>query len=254
MSSWFLLIIVTMALGFGTQAYINSSYRKYASVPNESGLTGAQIARRMLDDNGLQHVQVRPVAGSLSDHYDPRTQVVSLSEGVYDQASVSAMAIACHECGHAVQHARGYAAMKVRSALVPIANFGSSVWLILLLIGIFLNMMQLFWLGIIFYAFAVLFQIVTLPVEFNASRRALAYITGSSSGAVTASTQALAIPGDATADGAVRFSGRRRSPTWPRLSRAFCSSCTSSAWYVETSGVRFHVTPDAYHDCTDVRA
>ncbi len=181
---------------------INSSYRKYASVPNESGLTGAQIARRMLDDNGLQHVQVRPVAGSLSDHYDPRTQVVSLSEGVYDQASVSAMAIACHECGHAVQHARGYVAMKVRSALVPIANFGSSVWLILLLIGIFLNMMQLFWLGIIFYAFAVLFQIVTLPVEFNASRRALAYITGSSSGAVTASTQALAIPGDATADGA----------------------------------------------------
>lgn len=112
MSSWFLLIIVTMVLGFGTQAYINSSYRKYASVPNESGLTGAQIARRMLDDNGLQHVQVRPVAGSLSDHYDPRTQVVSLSEGVYDQASVSAMAIACHECGHAVQHARGYAAME----------------------------------------------------------------------------------------------------------------------------------------------
>ena len=202
MSSWFLLIIVTMVLGFGTQAYINSSYRKYASVPNESGLTGAQIARRMLDDNGLQDVQVRLVAGSLSDHYDPRTRVVSLSEGVYDQASVSAMAIACHECGHAVQHARGYAAMKVRSALVPIANFGSSVWLILLLIGIFLNMMQLFWLGIIFYAFAVLFQIVTLPVEFNASRRALSSITGSSSGAVTASTQALAIPGDATADGA----------------------------------------------------
>ena len=91
--------------------------------------------------------------------------------------------------GHAVQHARGYAAMKVRSALVPIANFGSSVWLILLLIGIFLNMMQLFWLGIIFYAFAVLFQIVTLPVEFDASRRALAYVTGSSSGAVTASTR-----------------------------------------------------------------
>ena len=175
MSSWFLLIVVTMVIGFGTQAYINSSYRKYASVPNESGLTGAQIARRMLDD--------------------------SLAEGVYDQAAVSAMAIACHECGHAVQHARGYAAMKVRSALVPIANFGSSVWLILLLSGIFLNMMQLFWLGIIFYAFAVLFQIVTLPVEFNASRRALAYITGTSSGAVTASTQALAIPGDATAVG-----------------------------------------------------
>ena len=200
--SYLALILITMVLGFGTQAYINSSYRKYASVPNESGLTGAQIARRMLDDNGLQHVEVRAVAGSLSDHYDPRTKVVSLSEGVYDQASVSAMAIACHECGHAVQHARGYAAMKVRSALVPVANFGSSTWLILLLVGIFLNMMQLVWLGIIFYAFAVLFQIVTLPVEFNASRRALAYITGSSSGAVTASTHALAVPGDFTADGA----------------------------------------------------
>ena len=137
--SYLALILITMALGFGTQAYINSSYRKYASVPNESGLTGAQIARRMLDDNGLQHVEVRAVAGSLSDHYDPRTKVVSLSEGVYDQASVSAMAIACHECGHAVQHARGYAAMKVRSALVPVANFGSSTWLILLLVGIFLN-------------------------------------------------------------------------------------------------------------------
>ena len=200
--SYLALILITMVLGFGTQAYINSSYRKYASVPNESGLTGAQIARRMLDDNGLQHVEVRAVAGSLSDHYDPRTKVVSLSEGVYDQASVSAMAIACHECGHAVQHARGYAAMKVRSALVPVANFGSSTWLILLLVGIFLNMMQLVWLGIIFYAFAVLFQIVRLPVEFYASRRALAYITGSSSGAVTASTHALAVPGDFTADGA----------------------------------------------------
>lgn len=202
MSSYWLLIIVTMVIGFATQGYINSTYRKYASVPNDSGLTGAQIARRMLDDNGLQDVQVRMVAGSLSDHYDPRTRVLSLSEGVYDQASVSAMAVACHECGHAVQHERGYVAMKLRSALVPIANFGSSAWLVLLLVGIFLNIMQLVWLAIIFYAFAVLFQIVTLPVEFNASRRALAYITGTSSGAVNASSMALAVPGDGSAAGA----------------------------------------------------
>lgn len=199
---YLVLILITMALGFGTQAYINSSYKKYAQVRNESGLTGAQIARLMLDDNGLQDVRIQPVAGSLSDHYDPRTRVVSLSEGVYDAASVSAMAIACHECGHAIQHEQGYAAMKVRAALVPVANLGSSAWLILLIMGIFLNMMSLVWAGIILYAFAVLFHIVTLPVEFNASRRALAFITGRSSAAVTAPAQALAILGDATALGA----------------------------------------------------
>lgn len=200
--SYLTLIIITMVLGFGTQAYINSAYKKYSRVPDDSGLTGAQVARRMLDDNGLHDVRVQAVAGSLSDHYDPRTRVVSLSEGVYSQASVSAMAVACHECGHAVQHAQGYAAMKLRTALVPLANIGSSAWLILLMIGIFLNLMQLVWVGIILYAFAVLFHIVTLPVEFNASRRALAYITGSSSGAVAPSSVALAIPGDATARGA----------------------------------------------------
>lgn len=200
--SYLALIIVTMVIGFATQAYINSSYRRYSGVPNESGMTGAQVARRMLDDNGLHDVDVQMVAGSLSDHYDPRTRVVSLSEGVYSQASVSAMAVACHECGHAVQHEKGYVPMKVRSALVPVANFGSSAWLILLLIGIFLNIMSFVWIGIVLYAFAVLFQVVTLPVEFNASKRALAYITGQSSPAVNASAMALAIPGDATAQGA----------------------------------------------------
>lgn len=200
--SYWTLIIITLVLGFATQAYINHAYKKFASVPNESGMTGAQIARRMLDDNGLSNVSVQAVAGSLSDHYDPRTQVVSLSEGVYGQASVSAMAVACHECGHAIQHAQGYAAMKLRTALVPVANFGSSAWLVLLLVGIFLNIIQLAWAGIILYAFAVLFHIVTLPVEFNASRRALAYITGSSSAAVHASAMALAVPGDITARGA----------------------------------------------------
>lgn len=200
--SYWTLIIVTLVLGFATQGYINASYKKYSRVLNDSGLTGAQIARLMLDDNGLQDVRIQAVAGSLSDHYDPRTRVVSLSEGVYDQATVSAMAIACHECGHAIQHEQGYAAMKLRSALVPVANLGSSAWLILLMAGIFLNLMQLIWAAIILYAFAVLFHIVTLPVEFNASRRALAFITGRSSAAVTAPSQALAIPGDATAAGA----------------------------------------------------
>lgn len=169
------LIIVTVILGFGTQWYINHSYKKYSAVDSHTGLTGAQVARRMLDDNGLQHVQVQCVGGTLTDHYDPSTQVVRLSEGIYSSTSVSAAAVACHECGHAVQHAQGYAPMRVRSALVPLANFGSSAWLVLLMIGIFFQLTNLILLACVVYGFAVLFQVVTLPVEFNASRRGLAY-------------------------------------------------------------------------------
>ena len=170
------LMIISLVLGFATQAYINSSYRKYSKYSNGTGLTGAQIARRMLDDNGMQDVPVQRVAGSLSDHFDPRGPVVRLSEGVYDSSSISAMAIACHECGHAVQYARGYAPMKFRTALVPIANFGSSVWFWLLMFGLMLNITGLTWAGIILFAFAVLFHLVTLPVEFNASSRAMTYM------------------------------------------------------------------------------
>ena len=203
MGYWF-LIIVTMVLGFAAQAYINSSYKKYSRVRNGTGLTGAQIARRMLDENGLYDVQVQAVGGTLSDHYDPRTRVVRLSEGVYGEATVSAMAVACHECGHAVQHARGYVPMNVRSALVPLANFGSSAWLILLIAGFILNFTGLIWAGIILYAFAVLFHVVTLPVEFNASRRGLAYIKGEADSRVVNASMALAVPGDDASAGARR--------------------------------------------------
>lgn len=179
--SYLLIFVVTMIMGFATQAYINSSYRKFSVVDSQTGKTGAQIARRMLDDNGLHDVDVVCVAGTLTDHYDPRTRVVRLSEGIYGSTSVSALAVACHECGHAVQHARGYVPMSIRSALVPVANFGSSTWLLLLIAGMFLGIStQLgYWcfvLAIVLYAFAVLFQVVTLPVEFNASRRGMEYI------------------------------------------------------------------------------
>ncbi len=173
--NYLMLIIVTFVLGLGTQAYINHAYNKYSKVDAGTGLTGAQVARKMLDDNGLHHVQVRCVAGTLTDHYDPRNQTVSLSEGIYSSTSVSAAAVACHECGHAVQHATSYTPMNIRTALVPLANFGSSAWLVLLIIGIFLNLTGLVLLACFVYGFAVLFQIVTLPVEFNASRRGLAY-------------------------------------------------------------------------------
>ena len=159
------------------------------------------LARRMLDDNGLQDVPVQMVSGTLSDHYDPSKRVVRLSEGVYGSESLSAMAIACHECGHAVQHARSYMPMNVRSALVPVANIGSSLWIWLLLIGMALGMMQLAWAGIVLFAFAVLFHLVTLPVEFNASRRGLAYVQGGGGSQVNVS-YALAQPGSQQATGA----------------------------------------------------
>lgn len=184
------LIVITLILGFGTQAYINSSYKKYSKVPIETGMTGAQAARKMLDDHGLQHVQIRRVSGELTDHYDPRSQTINLSDGIYDGRSVSATAVACHECGHAVQHATSYLPMNIRTALVPVANFGSSAWLILLLAGVFLNIMGLVYLAIIFYCFAILFQVVTLPVEFNASHRAMDYIRSGAGCGVALSSQA----------------------------------------------------------------
>ena len=184
------LIVITLILGFATQGYINHSYKKYSKVPIETGMTGAQAARKMLDDHGLQHVVIRRVSGELTDHYDPRSQTVNLSDGIYDGRSVSATAVACHECGHAVQHATSYLPINIRTALVPVANFGSSAWLILLLAGVFLNIMGLVYLAIIFYCFAILFQVVTLPVEFNASHRAMDYIRSGAGCGVALSSQA----------------------------------------------------------------
>ena len=173
---WLLLIVASLVLGFGTQAYIKSRYKKWSKVPNMLGLTGAQAARRMLDTNGLSSVAVNVVSGDLTDHYDPKTNSVSLSEQVYNSRSVSALAIACHECGHAVQHARNYVPAAARGALVPPINVASSLWIFILLAGVFLNILGLVWLAIILYAVTIVFQLVTLPVEFNASSRAIAYI------------------------------------------------------------------------------
>lgn len=208
MSGFYLIFVISMVLGFAVQGYVSSNYNRYARVSNGLNMTGAQIARRMLDDNGLYNVQVQAVAGTLTDHYDPRTRTVRLSEGVYSQPSVSAMAIACHECGHAVQHARSYVPMNIRTALVPVANIGSSAWLILLIVGISMynagsmfgwNLIQV---ALILYGFAVLFHLVTLPVEFNASHRGLAYIRGNSDPGLVVASTALALPGNAAADGA----------------------------------------------------
>lgn len=174
--SYLFVIIITMVLGMGAQAAISAKYKKYKDVPISTGLTGAQTARRMLDANGLQNAQIVEISGELTDNFNPKTWVLSLSHDIYHGTSVSATAVACHESGHAVQHAKGYGPAKIRGTIVPVVNFASNIWPIILLIGFMMNLMGLVYAAIIFYAVVILFQLVTLPVEFDASRRALAYI------------------------------------------------------------------------------
>lgn len=175
MMAYILLIVVTMAIGLGAQFYVNSQIKKYSRVPMSNGLTGYQVAVGMLEYYGVQGVQVR--MGNHGDNFfNPKDNSITLDPQSFNGSSITATATACHEVGHACQYAQGYMAMKVRSAMVPVVNFASNAWIFLLMIGIFLNVAGLVDLAIIFYAFAVLFQIVTLPVEFDASKRALTYM------------------------------------------------------------------------------
>ena len=152
---------------------VNATFKRYQKIGNRRGITAAQVARQILDDNGLQFVAVERVSGSLTDHYDPRANVVRLSDSVYDSASVAAIGVAAHECGHAVQHATEYTPIKIRQAIIPITQFGSYAWYFVLVLGLILSLRPLVYAGIILFSLIVLFQFVTLPVEFNASSRAL---------------------------------------------------------------------------------
>jgi uncharacterized protein len=172
--SYLPILLIAVVLGFITQGYVNSSYRRYSKVALATGQSGAEVARQMLNAEGLSHVGIEMVPGRLTDHYDPRADVLRLSEDVYNSRTVAAAGVAAHEAGHAVQHARGFAFARLRQALVPTANIGSSLAFPLILAGIFINLTQLITLGVIMFGAAVLFQFVTLPVEFDASRRALA--------------------------------------------------------------------------------
>ena len=163
---------IPLVIGLWTQHRVKSTFQQWSEVPEDSGMTGAEVARRILDANGLQNVPVQGVAGALTDHYDPRTRSVNLSEPVYAAATISSTAVAAHEVGHAIQHAKAYVPMTVRSALWPVTAFASSTWTILLLVGALLGALNLVLAAIVLYAAVVLFQIVTLPVEFDASRRA----------------------------------------------------------------------------------
>lgn len=181
---YFLLVVPAFLLALGAQIMVKSTYSKMSRIRNSRNLTGAQAAARVLYEHGITNVRIERVAGTLSDHYDPRSNVIRLSEGVYDSASVAAVGVACHEAGHAVQHAQNYAPIKIRNAIIPVCNIGSTIGLPLAFIGLILDFGFLFWLGILLYGLVALFQFVTLPVEFNASRRALQAIesTGMLSG------------------------------------------------------------------------
>jgi Zn-dependent membrane protease YugP len=174
MPSYFIVLLAALALGLGAQAYVRSTYRRYSAVASTVGLTGEQVARRMLDADGLHHVRIETVEGNLTDHYDPRSDVLRLSRDVYQGRSVSAAGIAAHEAGHAVQHARSYGPARVRQAIVPAANIASKASWPLILLGLFLGISGLLVAGVVVFSVAVLFQVVTLPVEFDASRRAVA--------------------------------------------------------------------------------
>ena len=171
------LVLLGAILCLYAQARVSSTYSKYAKVRSRSGMTGAQAAQRILDLSGIYDVRIERVGGQLTDHYDPSNKVLRLSDSVYGSYSIAAIGVAAHECGHAVQHNKGYAPLKLRSTLVPVANIGSRAGIPIIILGALLGMNQvLIQIGIWVFALAVLFQVVTLPVEFNASSRALAML------------------------------------------------------------------------------
>ena len=177
MTLFILCVAVPLVIGLAVQGWLRNTFAKNNRVPVGSGMTGADVARRILDSNGLQSVPVQPSkAGPLSDHYDPRTRGVFLSEAVYSGRSVAATAVAAHEVGHAIQHATAYVPMRLRSAIWPVASFGSQAWFFILIIGVIFGAFGLVQLALIVFALVIVFQFVTLPVEFNASRRAMAQI------------------------------------------------------------------------------
>lgn len=172
-------MIAVMVASYIVQNTLNRRFDQYSGIPSPSGMTGAEVARKMLHDNGIYDVEVTAVSGKLTDHYNPQTKTVNLSESVYSQRSVAAAAVAAHECGHVIQHSVGYAPLRLRTALVPVVSFSNMIVQWVLLAGVlFIQIFpHLIWLGIALFAMSTLFSFVTLPVEINASRRAVAWLS-----------------------------------------------------------------------------
>ncbi len=180
-SYYWIIFIGTVLLSWIVQSLLRSKFRKYSKIRVTSGLTGAEVARKMLHDNNINDVQVTSTRGRLTDHYNPAPRTVNLSEGVYGSNRIMAAAVAAHECGHALQHARGYVPLKMRSTLVPVVSFASQwvIWVILAGMLLIKTFPQLMLFGIILFGLTTLFSIITLPVEINASRRALVWLNES---------------------------------------------------------------------------
>lgn len=176
--TYFLLVLPCVIFSLWASSSVNSTFKRYSSVLSSRRITGAQAAQRVLSGNGVTNVRIERIAGNLTDHYDPRANVIRLSDSVYNSTSVAAIGVACHEAGHAVQYAQNYAPIKLRAAIIPITNIGSKLAMPLILAGLLLTVLGSFsntlvLLGIACFGFSVVFQLVTLPVEFNASRRAM---------------------------------------------------------------------------------
>lgn len=170
----YLLVLIGAVITMIASAKVNSTFRKYSTMRSMTGMTGAEAARRLLENQNIYDVTIERVAGNLTDHYDPRTKTLRLSESVYSSTSIAAIGVAAHECGHAMQHDEGYVPLQIRGALVPVVNIGSTISWPLILIGVLLSWNNtLIQIGILMFSLVVLFQLVTLPVEFNASGRAL---------------------------------------------------------------------------------
>lgn len=170
------IALISMVLGGITQAYINSAYNKWSQVPTSLRGSGADVARRMLDTYGANEVGITQIGGTLTDNYDPRDNMLHLSSDNYGRGSVASVAVACHEAGHAIQNATGYSMMRLRTALVPAVSFTSQTWGLLFIAGLMFNIMGLLRLAVAFFALSVVFHLVTLPVEIDASRRAVEYL------------------------------------------------------------------------------
>lgn len=174
MDYWYLILVVpTIVIALFAQIKVKSSFNKFSRVNSSIGMTAADVTRRILDSNGLRHVSIQRVRGNLTDHYDPRANVIRLSDSVYDSTSIAAIGVAAHEAGHAVQHASNYAPIKIRNSIIPVANLGSTIAPLIIILGIVFSMPSITWIGILLYSSIAVFQLVTLPVEFNASGRAL---------------------------------------------------------------------------------
>jgi Zn-dependent membrane protease YugP len=173
---YLVLMIPGILLTLWAQSRVKGTYRKYSKVSSTMGMSGAQVAQTILSKKGISHIRIEPVAGELTDHYDPGAKAVRLSQGIYGSSSLAAAAVAAHECGHVLQDVEGYKFMNLRAALVPAVNLGSRLGPILIIAGLVLNFLGLAWVGIFLFGAVLLFHVVTLPVEFDASRRALRLI------------------------------------------------------------------------------